>query len=100
MRVSVQAMSPFPSPLAQRPSECAEPPPALLPLVAVIELKWLAAGVGQHLHVESMLHDEAYARAVIAAAEGSEHAALRRAAARLRGLLGKPAAPPAHRSAA
>ena len=78
-------MAPFPppptAPLSDAP--CAE----LLPLVAVIELKWLAAGVGQHLHVERMQHDPIYAREVLAVAETAPHAALRRTAQRLRALL-------------
>lgn len=59
----------------------------LLPLVAVIELKWLAAGVGQHLRVERMQHDRAYALAMLEAAVASGQPTLQRAAARLRGLL-------------
>jgi hypothetical protein len=78
-------MAPFPPPPLAPPADlpCVE----LLPLVAVIELKWLAAGVGQHLHVERMQHDPIYARQVLAAAEAGPHAALRRTAQRLRGLL-------------
>lgn len=78
-------MSPFPPP-PLAPADTAPCPdtPSLLPLVAVIELKWLASGVGQHLHVERMLHDPVYARGVLDAAETSEHGPLRRAAQRLR----------------
>ena len=80
-------MAPFPPPpLAPSPdTDEAE----LLPLVAVIELKWLAAGIGQHLHVERMQHDAVYARAVLDAAESGSSAPLRRAAARLRVTLAR-----------
>jgi len=84
-------MAPFPPPpLAPA---CTDAEVELLPLVAVIELKWLAAGVGQHLHVERMQRDASYARGVLDAAESSSQAALQRAAARLRGVLARVAAP-------
>lgn len=60
---------------------------ALLPLVEVIELKWLAGGVGLRLHVERMQHDPIYARSVLDAAAASPHAPLRHAATRLRARL-------------
>ncbi len=60
---------------------------AALALVSVIELKWLLAGQGCHLHVERMLHDAAYAREALDQAAQSPHAALRTAARRLRPLL-------------
>jgi hypothetical protein len=84
----VADMSPFPNP-PEAPHGADAPPDAaaLLPLVAVIELKWLAAGVGQHLHVERMQHDAGYARGVLAAAATSTSAPLRRAGARLQSLL-------------
>jgi hypothetical protein len=44
---------------------CAEP---LLPLVDVIELKWLLAGQGVHLHVERLQRDRAYAESTLALA--------------------------------
>jgi len=80
-------MAPFPPPpLAPSPDTDEV---ELLPLVAVIELKWLAAGIGQHLHVERMQHDAAYARAVLVAAESGSSAPLRRAAARLKVMLAR-----------
>jgi hypothetical protein len=63
--------------------------------VAVIDFKWLAAGMGRHLHVERMQHDPIYARQVIAAAETAAHPALRRATRRLRDLLDDQAGPAA-----
>ncbi len=80
-------MAPFPPP-PLAPSEAPPESACLLPLVAVIELKWLAAGVGQHLHVERMQHDPVYARGVLDAAATSSSGPLRRTAARLRALLG------------
>lgn len=56
-------------------------------LVRVIELKWLLAGEGCHLHVERMLHDPAYALEALDRAALSPHAALRLAALRLRAQL-------------
>ncbi len=79
-------MAPFPPPPLPPAVDCDEAA-CLLPLVAVIELKWLAAGVGQHLHVERMQHDALYARGVLAAAATSSSGPLRRAAARLDALL-------------
>ncbi|MCE2908884.1 MAG: hypothetical protein O9343_06535 [Burkholderiaceae bacterium] len=78
-------MAPFPTP--PLPATDDAPGAELLPLVAVIEFKWLAAGVRQHLHVERMQHDAIYARQVLDAAETASHPALRRAARRLRDLL-------------
>lgn len=78
-------MAPFPPPPLAPPPDTDET--ELLPLVAVIELKWLAAGIGQHLHVERMQHDAVYARGVLDAAESGSSAPLRRAAARLRVML-------------
>jgi hypothetical protein len=78
-------MAPFPPPPLAPPPACTVSEEATaLPLVAVIELKWLASGVGQHLHVERMLHDASYAQGVLDAAESSEHPSLKRAAQRLR----------------
>ena len=57
------------------------------PLVDVIELKWLLAGEGVHLHVERMLSDEAYAARALARALESTSPVLRTAAERLRARL-------------
>lgn len=78
-------MAPFPNPPLA--STLDTPGAEWLPLVAVIEFKWLAAGLGQHLHVERMQHDPCYARQVLDAAETASQPALRRAAQRLRNLL-------------
>ena len=81
-------MAPFPPPpLAPEPALLPPADAAVPPLVAVIELKWLAAGVGQHLHVERMLQDPRYAQGVLDAAATSDSAPLRRAAAKLRALM-------------
>jgi hypothetical protein len=90
--VSVDVMAPFPPP-PLAPPPCADDGAELLPLVAVIEFKWLAAGIGQHLHVERMQHDPVYARGVLDAAETSSHEMLQRAAARLRVALARGRAP-------
>lgn len=55
-----------------------------VPLVEIIELKWLMAGEGLRVHVERMQTDAVYAQRTLALAEASPHAALRRLAARLR----------------
>ena len=57
------------------------------PLVGVIELKWLLAGEGVHLHVERMLSDEAYAGRALTRALESTSPVLRAAAERLRSRL-------------
>lgn len=61
-----------------------------LHLVDIIDLKWLLAREGVHLHVERLQHDTAYARDLLAFAEQSSNQALRGAAVRLRGRLGVP----------
>ena len=58
-----------------------------LTLVEIIDLKWLLAGEGLHLHVERLQSDAAYARGVLDAAATSGNAALRTVAARVRRLL-------------
>lgn len=57
-------------------------------LVEIIEMKWLLAGLGLHLHVEKLQHDADYARRTLAVAEAAPNAALRLAALRLREKLG------------
>jgi hypothetical protein len=58
-----------------------------VPLVDIIELKWLLAGVGIHIHVERLQSDLAYAERALAQAEGCSSAAARAAALKLRGRL-------------
>jgi hypothetical protein len=58
-----------------------------LPLVDIIELKWLLAGVGIHIHVERLMKDPAYAVAALAEADTSDSPAARAAASRLRERL-------------
>jgi hypothetical protein len=53
-------------------------------LVEIVELKWLLAGEGLHLHVERLQSDPEYARRILDAAEASRNHALRAAAARVR----------------
>lgn len=53
-------------------------------LVEIVELKWLLAGEGLHLHVERLQSDPEYARRILNAAESSPNEALRAAAARVR----------------
>lgn len=57
-------------------------------LLEIIELKWLLAGQGVHVHVERLQSDPEYAREVLARAEAAGPPALREAAARLRRALG------------
>jgi predicted DNA-binding protein (UPF0251 family) len=54
-----------------------------LPLVEIIELKWLLAGHGVHIHVERLQRDPVYAREKLAAAIASGQPALCSAAHRL-----------------
>ena len=56
-------------------------------LVEIIELKWLLAGEGFHVHVERLQTDRDYARQALHRAEASPNAALRETAARLRNKL-------------
>jgi len=58
-------------------------PPAELPLLEIVDLKWLLASEGVHLHVERLQTDPAYASEILALAAGSVNAALRAAAQRL-----------------
>ncbi len=55
-----------------------------LPLLDIIDLKWLLAREGVHLHVERLQGDPDYARNLLACAGGSANQALRQAAERLR----------------
>ncbi len=61
-------------------------------LVEIVELKWLLAGEGLHLHVERLQNDPEYARRILALAAASPNQALRAAAERVRqGLALDPA---------
>ena len=53
-------------------------------LVEIIELKWLLAGHGVHVHVERLQNDAEYARRTLDRAAATPNAALREAAVRLR----------------
>ncbi|MBL8348371.1 MAG: hypothetical protein JNN03_23290 [Rubrivivax sp.] len=58
-----------------------------LSLVEIIDLKWLLAGEGLHLHVERLQKDPVYARGILGAAAESPNQALRAVAGRVRKLL-------------
>ncbi len=58
-----------------------------LRLVEIVELKWMLAGEGLHVHVERLQSDPAYARECLLAAERSANATVRQVAARLRARL-------------
>jgi hypothetical protein len=59
----------------------------MLPLVKIIELKWLLAGEGIHIHVERLQKDSAYARRALDEAAASASPALRAVALNLRNRL-------------
>lgn len=61
-----------------------------LPLVDIIQLKWLLAGVGIHIHVERLLNDPGYAALALAEAEQCDSPAARAAATKLRSRLTAP----------
>ena len=61
-----------------------------LPLVDIIQLKWLLAGVGIHIHVERLLNDPGYAVLALAEAEQCDSPAARAAASKLRSRLTAP----------
>lgn len=58
-----------------------------LNLVDIVELKWMLAGEGLHVHVEKLQSDPGYARECLCAAERSENATVRRVATKLRARL-------------
>lgn len=58
-----------------------------LPLVEIIELKWLLAGEGIHIHVERLQRDAGYALRALDQASASASPTLRAIALRLRGRL-------------
>ncbi len=64
-----------------------ESDPTVLPLVKIIELKWLLAGEGIHIHVERLQKDTAYARRALDEAAASPSPALRAMALNLRSRL-------------
>lgn len=57
-------------------------------LIEIVDLKWLLAGEGFHLHVERLQNDTGYAQQVLKRASESKNAALRAVAERLRQRLG------------
>jgi hypothetical protein len=58
-----------------------------LRLVDIVELKWMLAGEGVHVHVERLQSDPDYARECLMAAERSGNATVRRVASKLRARL-------------
>ena len=58
-----------------------------LRLVDIVELKWMLAGEGVHVHVERLQADPAYARECLLAAERSGNPTVRQVALRLRTRL-------------
>ena len=72
---------------ASAPSSISKQPPggcSVWPLVEIIELKWLLAGEGIHIHVERLQNDPAYACRALDTAAASANPALRATALRLR----------------
>jgi hypothetical protein len=66
---------------------------AALNLVEIVELKWMLAGEGVHIHVERLQSDAGYARHILATADRSANATVRSVAQRVRRQLDLP--PPA-----
>lgn len=60
---------------------------AALRLVDIVELKWMLAGEGLHVHVERLQSDPGYARECLLAAERSGNATVRQVAQKLRARL-------------
>jgi len=58
-----------------------------LRLVDIVELKWMLAGEGLHVHVERLQSDPRYARECLLAAERSDNATVRQVASKLRARL-------------
>jgi len=58
-----------------------------LRLVDIVELKWMLAGEGLHVHVEKLQSDPLYARECLLAAERSDNATVRQVASKLRARL-------------
>jgi hypothetical protein len=61
-----------------------------VPLVDIIDFKWLMVGDGHHVHVERLQKDAGYAARCLAVAAASPNQAVRAAALRLERLLGLP----------
>ena len=59
-----------------------------LALVDIVDLKWLLAGEGLHLHVERLQREPGYARGILDAAAQSQNPTLADVAARVRKVLG------------
>ena len=59
----------------------------VLRLVDIVELKWMLAGEGLHVHVEKLQSDPSYARECLLAAERSDNATVRQVASRLRARI-------------
>ena len=58
-----------------------------LQLVDIVDLKWMLAGEGLHVHVEKLQSDPGYAQQCLLAAERSGNPTLRQVAARMRARL-------------
>jgi hypothetical protein len=56
-------------------------------LVDIVELKWMLAGEGLHVHVEKLQSDPVYARECLRAAERSGNSSVRQVASKLRACL-------------
>lgn len=61
----------------------AAPPLQMLSLIEVIQLKWMLAGEGVHLHVERLMGDRSYAEQALQRAAASSSPAVRALAMRL-----------------
>ena len=60
---------------------------SVLRLVEIVELKWLLAGEGLHIHVERLQSDPSYARECLGVAERSDNATVRQVAQKLRARI-------------
>jgi predicted DNA-binding protein (UPF0251 family) len=58
-----------------------------LRLVDIVELKWMLAGEGLHVHVEKLQSDPGYARECLLAAERSGNQIVRQVATKLRARM-------------
>lgn len=67
-----------------RPVNCTADPPSL---VDIVELKWLLAGVGIHIHADRLMNDPTYALQALAEADTCDSPSARAAASRLREKL-------------
>jgi hypothetical protein len=62
-----------------------------LRLVDIVELKWMLAGEGLHVHVERLQADPGYARECLLAAERSVNPTVRQVALKLRARIDRAA---------